>query len=44
MAEMTLKIGGQAFKNTDELWKKWGVDFYSKSSEDLIRWAEENIG
>ena len=41
--KIKVAVGGQAFNYTDELWKKWGVDFYSKSSEDLIHWAEENI-
>jgi len=35
-----IAVGGQAFINTEELWKKWGVDFYSTSAEDLYHWAE----
>lgn len=38
-----IAVGGQAFKNTDKLWEKWNVDFYSESSNDLVQWAEDNI-
>ena len=41
--KIKVAVGGQAFNNTDELWKKWRVDFHSKSSDDLIHWAEKNI-
>ncbi len=40
---LKIAVGGQAFKNTDALWKKWSVDFYSESSDDLIAWANEKI-
>ncbi|WP_422485878.1 cobalamin B12-binding domain-containing protein [Gudongella sp. DL1XJH-153] len=38
-----IAVGGQAFYYTDELWKKWDVDFYSESSKDLIHWADTAI-
>jgi len=41
--DVKLAVGGQAFKNTDKLWEKWDIDFYSETSEDLVTWAEENI-
>lgn len=41
--QVKIAVGGQAFKNTDKLWEKWDVDFYSESSHDLIEWAKENI-
>ncbi|MDD3516413.1 MAG: cobalamin-dependent protein [Synergistaceae bacterium] len=34
-----IAVGGQAFVTTDELWKKWDIDFYSPSAEKLVRWA-----
>ena len=41
--DVKIAVGGQAFKSTDELWTKWGVDFYSTSAESTVRWAQENI-
>jgi len=38
-----IAVGGQAFINTEELWKKWGVDFYSTSVDDLLQWADYEI-
>jgi MerR family transcriptional regulator, light-induced transcriptional regulator len=38
-----IAVGGQAFISTEELWKKWGVDFYSTSAEDLFHWADNQI-
>ncbi len=38
-----IAVGGQAFVNTTELWKQWGVDFYSSNAGELAQWAEENI-
>lgn len=34
-----IAVGGQAFDTTDELWKKWDIDFYSPSAGELVRWA-----
>lgn len=38
-----IAVGGQAFISTDELWKKWGVDFYSTSVDELFHWADNQI-
>lgn len=36
-------VGGQAFVNTSELWKKWEVDFFSTSASALASWAKEQF-
>lgn len=41
--EVKIAVGGQAFISTEKLWEKWGVDFYSTSSEALFQWADQNI-
>lgn len=33
-------VGGQAFINTNGLWKKWDVDHYTTTFSDMIRWAQ----
>ncbi len=38
---MKIAVGGQAFRYTDEIWKKWGVDFYSETAFELVKWAED---
>ncbi|MDR7870684.1 MAG: cobalamin-dependent protein [Tissierellaceae bacterium] len=34
-----IAVGGQAFLTTDELWKKWDIDFYTTSAKELAKWA-----
>lgn len=41
--DVKIAVGGQAFISTEELWTKWGVDFYSTSAEDLFQWADNKI-
>ena len=38
-----IAVGGQAFDTTDELWKKWDIDFYSPSAGELLRWAHKTF-
>lgn len=38
-----IAVGGQAFDTTDELWKKWDIDFYSPSAGGLISWAHNTF-
>lgn len=40
---LKIAVGGQAFRNTDELWKKWAIDYYSTSASGLYRWAKETL-
>ena len=41
--DVKIAVGGQAFRDTDELWKKWEINFYSASAGDLARWAQDTI-
>lgn len=38
-----IAVGGQAFRNTDNLWQKWPVDFHSRTAAELVRWAERTF-
>lgn len=34
--EIKIAVGGKAFESTDDIWKKWPVDIYSKDARDLL--------
>jgi len=38
-----IAVGGQAFSNTNELWKRWSIDYYSTTAKDLVDWADDAI-
>lgn len=35
--DIKIAVGGLAFRNTDKLWEKWGVDFYATTAEELFQ-------
>lgn len=39
--EVKIAVGGQAFRNTDDLWKKWEVDFHARTALELVNWADQ---
>lgn len=41
--KVKIAVGGQAFISTEELWKKWDVDFYATTAEELFQWADNEI-
>ena len=41
--DIKIAVGGQAFDYTSDIWKVWGVDFYSEKATDLVMWAEEEF-
>ena len=41
--KVRIAVGGQAFRNTEKLWEKWEVDYYSLSANDFVKWAEKQI-
>ena len=34
-------VGGKAFESTDDIWKKWPIDIYSKDARELLTRANE---
>ena len=34
-----IAVGGKAFDSTDELWRKWPVDIYTKDARELLEKA-----
>ena len=41
--EVKIAVGGQAFNNTDKLWEKWEIDYYSTTAAALVNWAEQEV-
>lgn len=41
--KIKIAVGGQAFKNTNQLWKQWPVDFYTEDARDLLKQANMTI-
>ena len=39
--DIKIAVGGKAFESTDEIWKKWPVDIYSKDARELLVKADE---
>lgn len=39
--EVKIAVGGKAFESTNEIWKKWPVDFYTRDARDLLAKANE---
>ncbi|MHB1154350.1 MAG: cobalamin B12-binding domain-containing protein [Eubacteriales bacterium] len=42
-SDIKIAVGGKAFQNTNELWKKWNVDISTDNAAQLVEWAELNI-
>lgn len=38
-----IAVGGQAFISTNDLWRKWDIDFFSYSAIELFNWAMFNV-
>ena len=34
--DIKVAVGGKAFESTDDIWKKWPVDIYSKDARELL--------
>lgn len=34
-----IAVGGKAFESTNEIWKKWPIDIYSKDARELLKRA-----
>ena len=41
--DLKIAVGGNAFRNTHEIWKKWPVYFYTEDARDLLRLANEKV-
>ena len=39
--DIKIAVGGKAFESTDDIWKKWPVDIYSKDARELLAKANE---
>lgn len=39
--QIKIAVGGKAFESTNEIWKKWPVDIYSKDARELLTRANE---
>ena len=39
--DIKVAVGGKAFESTDDIWKKWPVDIYSKDARELLTKADE---
>lgn len=37
--QVKIVVGGRAFIATDDLWKKWDIDYYTTSTRGLLEWA-----
>lgn len=37
--EIKIAVGGKAFESTDEIWKKWKIDIYTKDARELLQKA-----
>lgn len=41
--EAKIAVGGKAFESTDEIWKKWPVDFYTSDAREFLKKANEIV-
>ena len=39
--DIKVAVGGKAFESTNDIWKKWPVDIYSKDARELLAKAQE---
>ena len=39
--DIKIAVGGKAFESTDDIWKRWPVDIYSKDARELLTRANE---
>jgi methanogenic corrinoid protein MtbC1 len=40
---LRIAVGGRAFTTSDEIYRKWPIDKYSKLATDLIDWAQATV-
>lgn len=40
---LRIAVGGRAFTISDEIYRKWPIDKYSKLATDLIDWAQATV-
>ena len=38
--DIKIAVGGKAFESTDDIWRKWPVDIYSKDARELVSKAD----
>ena len=41
--EIQIAVGGRAFESTNEIWKNWSVDVYTRDARELVRWADHTL-
>ena len=41
--EVKIAVGGHAFKNTNQLWQQWPVDFYTEDARELLKLANQAV-
>lgn len=39
--DVKIAVGGKAFESTNEIWKKWQIDIYSKDARELLARAND---
>lgn len=39
--DIKIAVGGKAFESTDDIWKKWPVDIYSRDARELLARADK---
>ena len=39
--KLRIAVGGKAFENTNEIWRNWRVDVYTRDARELVKWAED---
>ena len=39
--DIKIAVGGKAFESTNDIWKKWPIDIYSKDARELLTKANE---
>jgi methanogenic corrinoid protein MtbC1 len=41
--DIKIAVGGRAFQVSDQIWKKWQVDFSAKNAREFVEWANNNL-
>lgn len=41
--EVKIAVGGKAFENTDEIWRRWSVDVFAQDARELVRMADDTL-
>lgn len=40
---LLIAVGGRAFQETDQIWKKWPVDAYAVNGKEFLAWANTHV-